>query len=46
MTVISGVEGERASMGRRSSYERYETGLPHEDVVLERGPMPGLVGIL
>jgi hypothetical protein len=41
---ISGLVGDTAIMDRRSSTERYETGLPTDEVVCEREPRPGRLG--
>lgn len=40
---ISGLGGDKATIERRSSYDMYDTGLPHEDAVFERDPMSGLL---
>ena len=40
----SGLGGDIVNRERRSSYERYEMGLPRDEVVLERAPGSGRHG--
>jgi hypothetical protein len=40
----SGLAGDMVNNDRRSSYERYETGLPNHGFMLEREPGSGRLG--